>query len=231
MYYDSIYKVMSKIDDEESLVDEIHNLNIKIPLLENTYGMTSRQQKHTLEQTLYSTRMLDIIINNLPMNPGFTLHSNESGTTIDGEKRDKNNILHHLTLARGKGSKVVELPGNVDHNALHKDLVELVRDIFKKEVGVEILNNCYKIYTDEHDAAHNKLKNKVKEDPDSYYSNIGNQLKAYENYFRNVKEELYKKTDQGFFGDKLDELIAKYNTFAELEPTATDIGKINPYIK
>ena len=197
--------------------------SIEARLVENTYGMTQRQQRHSLEQTLFSTRMLDIIINNKPMNPGFTLHSNEPGNNIIRD--NPHDIFHHLGLWRGEGAPLTRLKSLPNHNQIHNDLLNIVKDVFNK--NKKVLDDAFEKYRAEYDSARRAVNKSTTDD--EYYNNIGKKLKAYENYFRNVQEGLYKMTDLSFLGDQIDELISKYNTFVEIEQVATEIPRENPF--
>jgi hypothetical protein len=62
----------------------------------------------------------------------------------------------------------------------------------------------------------------IKSNTDAYYQVIGNKLKAYEDYFRNVRDKLYQQCDTSFVGSEIDRLINMYNTFRGITKFTTD---------
>ena len=185
-------------------------------LNENTYGMTRKQSRRDLEATLTSERMLDIIINGQPMDNGFTLKSNNWGMGVQAET-NLPFIMHHMELSREQQSALDMLFNSNEHNNIHKDIRELIKNVMIK-YSKDILQSAYNEYVTQYRDA-DKL---IKSNTDAYYQVIGNKLKAYEDYFRNVRDKLYQQCDTSFVGSEIDRLISMYNTFSGITKLATD---------
>ena len=185
-------------------------------LNENTYGMTRKQSQRDLESTLTSERMLDIIINGTPMDNGFTLKSNNWGMGVQS-KTGLPFIMHHMNLSREQQSSIDMMFNSNDHNNIHKDIRTLVKNVLIK-YSKDILQDSYNEYVSQYREA-DKL---VKSNSDNYYQVVGNKFKAYEDYFRNVRDKLYLHCDTSFVGSEIDRLISMYNTFSGITKITTD---------
>lgn len=185
-------------------------------LNEGTYGMTSKQSKKSLESALFSSRILPIIINSKEMPNGFTLHANRWGSGVQ-KSFGYPFIFHHMGLSRGAKASLTLLFSAYNHNEIHNDLRDLIRKVFNKYSNV--LDYAFEEYEKQYKIANAKLKSVGDDD---YYSYIGLKFKAYEDYFRNVRDKLCEVVEPEFIGTEIDRLIQRYNVISDNKKTTTE---------